>query len=122
MRIYKFAKFHQWVKAENISDKKLKERVLQAEQGLKFEANLGGNLYKIRIPEEGRGKKGSFRVILVYKEGDKVFFLYGFKKNDKGNISDKEKSALKKLGKDLLEMDDKSLKRILKDKEIFEVK
>lgn len=122
LRIYKLAKFYQWAKTENISDKNLKKRIFQAEEGLKFDGNLGGNIYKVRIAAKGKGKRGSFRVILVYKKNDTVFYLYGYKKNEKENISNKEKEALKKLAKDLLNLNKGYLVDMLQNNDIFEVK
>ena len=39
------------------------------------------------------------RTILAFHEGDNVFFMYGFSKGQRANISDKEKRALQAAAK-----------------------
>ena len=39
---------------------------------------------------------------MVYQQADKAFFVYGFAKNERANISDKELKALKLLATQLL--------------------
>jgi len=82
---------------------------------------LGGNLYKKRIALSNRGKSAGARTILAYKENDKVFFLYGFKKNEKSNVSDKEKDSLKELAKLYLGLTNRQLLYAIKHKELIEV-
>lgn len=59
------------------------------------DADLGGHIFKKRVALEGRGKRGSVRTLLAYKVADKAFFVYGFAKNTRANISDRELKALK---------------------------
>ena len=42
----------------------------------------------------GRGKSGGVRTLVVYKLGQKVFFVYGFAKNARANISTDELKVL----------------------------
>jgi hypothetical protein len=46
-----------------------------------IDADLGGHVYKKRVPVPGRGKRGGARTILGSNLGDRWFFLYGFEKN-----------------------------------------
>ena len=50
----------------------------------------------------GRGKRGSSRTLVAFKQGEKAFFIYGFAKNERANVSSKELRALKYLAKVLL--------------------
>ncbi len=63
---------------------------------------LGGAVYKKRVALAGRGKSGGARTLLVFKQGKHVFFIYGFAKNQRSNIKQKELKALKLLAKQLL--------------------
>ncbi len=63
---------------------------------------IGGGLFKQRVAREGGGKSGGFRVILLFKAGKDVFFVHGFAKNEKANVSAKEKKALMKLAEVML--------------------
>ena len=82
-------------------DSLLKAAVIEIQGGL-LEADLGGGIVKKRIALPGRGKRGSTRTLLVTNRNDRWFFVYGFEKNERVNISEKELESLKKLAKDLL--------------------
>ena len=56
---------------------------------------LGANIYKKRIKIEGRGKRGGGGVIVLFKDRDVTLFLYGYLKNERGNISDNEERQLR---------------------------
>lgn len=49
------------------------------------------------------------------------FFVYGFAKNDKDNIENREMQALKKLAVVLLGMDVIAINKLLADKELKEI-
>lgn len=101
MRIFKIKAFHKWAKKMGISDSALSKAIIEIETGM-VEVNLGGNIYKKRVPLPGKGKSGSTRIILAYKKNNRAFFIYGFEKNAQANISDTELKALKIFGKKLL--------------------
>lgn len=96
MKIYKHRLFAKWAKKERISDGILKQAITEMEDGL-FEANLGSGLYKKRVARSGQGKSGSYRTLIAFKQDDKAIFVFGFAKNERPNIGDKEKESLKKL-------------------------
>ncbi len=50
------------------------EAVINLEKDLSV-ADLGGNIYKIRVKSDNRGKSSGFRTIVVYKKEDRVIFL-----------------------------------------------
>lgn len=56
-------------------------------------------MVKKRVAVGGRGKSGGVRTLLAYKVDDKAFFVYGFAKNARANISANELKALKRLAK-----------------------
>jgi hypothetical protein len=82
---------------------------------------LGSNLFKIRVKREHSGKSSGFRTIVVYKEGEKAIFLYGFGKNERENISKTEFLYFKKLGDDLLALNENKIKQLIKTKSLFEI-
>lgn len=120
MRIFKNSVFSRWAAKESLSDLYLIKAVTDIEQGL-VDADLGGGIYKKRIPISGRGKSAGFRTLLAYKSGQKVFFLYGFAKNTRSNISKQELRALKLLAKQLLNYDDQVLNDLVAKRVLFEV-
>jgi hypothetical protein len=90
------------------------------EQGL-INANLGGNVYKKRVPIHSRGKSGGLRTIVAFKKEDKAFFIYGFAKNKRDNIKDTELKALKLLAKELFDYTDQALEKAIEAGQLIEV-
>ena len=113
--------FSKWASKQKISENELKI-VLAELQEDKFEANLGGYLYKKRIRFEGKGKRGSGRTIICYKKGDRAIFIHGFAKNEKSNLSKKELIAFKELAKILLKLSVEDIEIALKNGDFIEVK
>lgn len=121
MRIFKIKLFDRWARKEGISDKLLCEAVQEIEAG-RFEANLGGNVYKKRIPLEGRGKRGGARTIVAYRIAGKAFFIFGYAKNEKSNLSDEETKTAKTFARELLSYTDAQLDKLVADGKLIEVK
>ena len=84
-----------------LTDLALCEAVAEMEQGL-LDADLGGGVVKKRVALPGRGKSGGARTLVATNKGNRWFFVFGFEKNDRANISDSELEALQDLAKDLL--------------------
>lgn len=95
MRVFKNKWFNRWARQEDIPDAVLYHAAKEIAEG-KVEANLGGCLFKKRLPRTGGGKRGGYRVLVGYKRPNtqRIIFLYAFAKNDKTNISDREEAAL----------------------------
>jgi len=62
------------------------------------DADLGGGVIKQRIARTGGGKSGGYRTIILFRCGDRAYFVHGFAKNDKDNISEAELSHAVKSG------------------------
>ena len=120
MRVFKYNRFSRFASKEGITDRELLEVVnqLEAEQA---DANLGGDVYKIRIARQGEGKSGGHRVIIYFRNEFRTFFSYGFSKNDKGNISRKELKAFKEDAKFRLSLTDEEIGARLKDGTLIEI-
>jgi hypothetical protein len=79
-----------------------------------IEANFGGNLYKKRVAMPGKGKSGSYRVILVGKLSQNLWiYIYGFEKSERSNINNVELDYLKDLAVDLLKIPEQKRIEIL---------
>lgn len=101
MRVFKTRQFDKWARNEGVTDRTLWAAVIEMENGL-IDADLGGHVLKKRIALPGRGKRGGARSLLAYRLGDCAFFVYGFAKNERTNIDDRELKALKLLASTLL--------------------
>jgi len=94
VRIFKYPRFDRFAYKEGITDDELRNTVGQLEEG-QADADLGGNVYKIRLARHGEGKSGGHRVIVYFKNEFRTFFVYGFSKSDRDNINEKELKAFK---------------------------
>jgi len=112
--------FKKWAKKVRLSNHHLIEAIDNLEKGLSV-ADLGGNLFKIRVKRAGQGKSSGFRTIIAYKKDDKAIFIYGFGKNAKSNIDKAELHYFKKLGDDLLGIDARQIKELKKKQVIFDL-
>ncbi len=121
LSIFKTKLFAKWAKKTGLTDKPIIGAVKEIECGL-VDANLGGNLYKKRVATITSGKSGGYRTLLAYKRGTIVFFLYGFEKNVRTNINEKEEQALKELAKIYLAFSDGDIKVASDMGELVEVK
>lgn len=121
MRILKHRRFQQWAKSEGLPDEMLKKAVYELISGL-HDGNLGNGLYKKRVAMPGKGKRGSYRTLLAFKYGESAFFVYGFAKNVMANINEKEKSVYKELANMLVNLDDKTLEKMIEIGSLIEVK
>ena len=92
-----------------------------AEKGL-IDADLGGGVIKQRIARPGHGKSGGFRSIILFRSGDKAFFVYGFAKNDRDNITLVEKEVFKELAAEMLNYSEDILNMTVKNGGLIEVK
>ncbi len=120
MRIFKNKAFNCWTEEVGLTDNKLKEAVNEINNGL-YEANLGGNIFKKRVALAGRGKSSGARTVVAFRTDVNTFFIYGFAKNARSNISEKEELALKKLAKLYFGFSDKELAQAIRKGELFEV-
>jgi len=108
MRVFTSRQFDKWCKQTDITDMQLVQAALEVNEG-QYDANLGGMIYKKRIAAAGRGKSCSYRTIIALKIDDKAFFIHGFKKNSKANISVSEKADLKAAAKVIMGLDEGGL-------------
>ncbi len=120
MRAFKVKAFAKWASGEGLDDHALASAVIEMEQGL-IDARLGGQVVKKRVALPGRGKRGSTRTLIAFKQGDKAFFIHGFAKNERANVSDKELRALKSLAKELLNYAAPALAKATKAGELIEI-
>jgi hypothetical protein len=121
MRIFKNITFSKWAAKEKLSDEALRLAVLEIEHGI-LDADLGGYVIKKRVALGTRGKSAGVRTLLAYVAGNKAFFMYGFAKSSRENISITELRALKLLAKELLAYNDELLTKACENGALIEVK
>ena len=121
MAIFQTKPFARWAKKAGLHNSELYDAAQEVVAG-QVEANLGGNVYKKRVARPGSGKSGGVRTLLAVRKNSHLFFLYGFEKNERSNISQNELSTLKSIAKVWLSFSTVRLKSALKSGEIEEVK
>ena len=103
-----------------MTDRGLLEAVAEMKSGL-IDARLGGGLFKKRVGLPGGGKRGGARTIVAGNFRDRWIFLYGFAKNERENIDEKEERYLKRIAEVLLGLDRAALGGVLEAGELLEV-
>lgn len=103
-RVFKTKTFSRWLRKTTLSERHLCNAVAEMSAGL-IEADLGGHVFKKRVAAPGRGKSGSARVVVATNLGNRWFFVYGFEKNERANIDDRELAAFQQLAGVLLRLD-----------------
>jgi hypothetical protein len=112
--------FVRFARKERLDDKRLCEAVTRAEQG-SVDADLGGHLIKQRVARTGGGRSGGYRTVIAYQAPQRSVFLYGFAKNERDNINDRELDDLKKLAKQLLNYTEEQIAKAIRQAELREV-
>ena len=121
-RILKTRTFCRWLRKTLLTDTVLLKAIDEMERGL-VDADLGGNVYKKRVALPGRGKSGSTRTLIATNRQDRWFFMFGFEKNDKENITQAELAYLQEVAQiflgyssDELQLDKGELLEVYYDK------
>jgi hypothetical protein len=86
--------FARFARKERLDDNRLCEAITRAERG-SIDADLSATLIKQRVPRPGGGRSGGYRMIIAYRASQRSVFLYGFAKNERDNIDDRELHDLK---------------------------
>lgn len=118
--MFKTRTFARWSRKAQVSDQALLKVIVEMAAGL-IDADLGGSVYKKRVPLPGRGKRGGARILVATKHADRWFLLYGFGKNEQANIDDRELAALQKLAGALLSMTPAQLAHAVAERELVEM-
>jgi len=120
MRAFKTRMFSRWARREALPDRDLWQALLEMQAGL-IDAHLGSGLVKKRIRRAGHGKRGGYRTLVATNFHDRWFFLYGFAKNDRENISDSDLAKLRSVAAALLNMDNRTISEAQAQAKLVEV-
>jgi hypothetical protein len=120
MRVFKNAWFVRFARKEGISNQSLLAAVTRGESG-SIDADLGAGIIKQRIARRGAGKSGGYRSLVIYRKGDRAFFVYGFPKNVQDNIRDDEQEQFKRAAKLTLALTDEQLRLLIERGQFEEI-
>lgn len=119
-RVFKTRHFNRWMRKSGLTDDALCIAVGEMCQGL-IDADLGGGVVKKRVALSGRGKSGGARTLVATNKGTRWFFVFGFEKNERANISDGELEALQAIAKELLARNGRELDAAVDDGSLQEI-
>jgi len=119
-RTFKTRYFSRWMRKTELTDKALCAAIAEMMLGL-IDGDLGGGIVKKRIGLAGRGKRGGARTLVATNKGNRWFFVYGFEKNDRANISADELDALQSIARELLARTNQQLDEAVVDGALQEI-
>jgi hypothetical protein len=98
MRIFQTRVFLRFAAKEAIGAGALRRAIGDLASG-KFDASLGGGLFKQRLARAGQGKSGGYRLMIAFDQKARAIFLLGFAKSRMSNASQSDVEALKEFSK-----------------------
>jgi hypothetical protein len=107
-RVFMTRQFSRWMRKTELTESALCSAVTEMSNGL-IDADLGGGVLKKRVALPGRGKSGSTRTLLATNRASRWFFVFGFEKNERANVTGRETEALQILAADLLRLNPSQL-------------
>jgi hypothetical protein len=122
MRVWKVKAFDRWARREGLSDDDLVRAAEEVARG-QFEGDLGGFVLKKRVARVGGGKRGGFRTIIAYRADAPagMFFLHGYAKSGKANITPKERIALQTNARALFGLSQRQTRELEREGAIVEI-
>ena len=121
MRVFKTRPFGRFVRREGIDDAALCDAVRRAEQGV-VDADLGGGVIKQRIARPGQGRARGLRSIVLFRRGERAFFVHGFAKSRRANLRPDELKAFQALADELFRLEDAEITAAMANGTIMEVR
>ena len=120
MRVFKTRHFSRWMRKTELTDQALCEAVAEMSRGL-IDADLGGGVVKKRVGLAGRGKRGGARTLVATNKDARWFFVFGFEKSERTNITSEELAALQDVAADLLGRTGSALDTAVQDGALQEI-
>lgn len=119
-RVFKTRHFSRWMRKSEFTDQALCAAVGEMVAGL-IDAELGGDVLKKRVGLPGRGKRGGVRTLVATRKGNRWFFVFGFEKSERANITPTELDALQTLASSLLALTAAQLDTAVEDGTLQEI-
>jgi len=95
--------FARFAKREGLTDDMLCRAIGALERG-SIDADLGGGVFKQRLPRPGQGTSGGYRTIVVFRHRTRAVFVYGYPTSSRSGIDARELAASRMLAKHVLAM------------------
>ena len=112
--------FDRWLRKTELTDEVLRNAVVEMAAGL-IDADLGAGVFKKRVALAGRGKRSGARTLVASNLGDRWFFLFGFEKSERTNVSDQELKVLQITGQTFLSWSTAEISTALREGHLKEI-
>ncbi len=86
-----------------------------------MDADLGGGVIKQRVARTGQGKSGGYRTLILFRQGDRAIFAFGFAKSAQANISKADLGLLRDAASEALEWSGEELDRLVTSGTLMEI-
>ena len=121
MQVYKTKQFARFANKENISDDSLCEAIGRAQKG-NIDKKLRDDIIVQRVAREGQGKRKGYRTVILFKQGNKAFFVNGYERKKQDGIDERTLRGYRRLATKLLTLNQKEMEKEIKNGQIIEVK
>ncbi len=111
-RVFKNGWFERFARKERLDDAALVEAIVRAERGL-VDADLGGGVIKQRVARAGQGRSGGYRTLILFRQGDRAIFAFGFAKSRQENISQADLAVLRQAADEALGWSEDDMDRLV---------
>jgi hypothetical protein len=68
---------------------------------------------KQRISRPRQGRSRSYRAVVLLREGERAFFVYGFAEGDRGDLREDEEAQFKKMARHVLALTDDQVQALI---------
>ena len=78
-------------------------------------------MLKQRLARPNQGKSAGYRCIILFRYKERAFFVYGFPKNERDNISQEDEQVFKELSEQMFDLSENDLEQLLTSGALAEV-
>lgn len=103
-----------------MADEALIEAIIRAESGL-IDADVGWGVIKQRVARPGKGKSGGYRTLILFRQGDRAIFAFGFAKSKQDNISQADLAVLRQSAAEALRWSEEDMDRLVTTGALVEI-
>jgi len=86
-----------------------------------WDAELGGGLIKKRVARPGQGRSAGFRMIVAWRGGGRLIFLFGFAKNDAATLTEAGRRIYMELSKGYLDATAEQIAELIAAEDLTEL-
>ena len=122
MNVLMTAEVQKWARKAKVTKAMLYAAAVDISNG-KYEADHGAGLYKKRVAaNSGQGKSGGARTLVAWNQGNRIIFLFGFKKNQQDSVPRAALPPYKKAAKVFNSLSDDEIEMAVNSKVLFRIK